>query len=271
MTADQVSFLLVAVVVVAGVIGVLVVTGVRPRKESAVKSPGPVAERAPGPVEAPTPGTEPTIAATQPPPTLVEVDEEEAGITRRMFFNRALSAGFFGWLGLMGLSLVAFMWPKATGGFGSKVSTLRTPNELLAEARNADGSVTPVFIPEARAYVVPAPAVPSDQYQGKGVEVAGVMALYQKCVHLGCRVPWCQTSQGFECPCHGSKYNGVGEYFAGPAPRNLDRFRVELDAAGLVIIDTGSIVVTPRAFEASVKYPVGPSCIGAASAQEGEG
>ena len=39
----------------------------------------------------------------------------------------------------------------------------------------------------------------------------GFVALYQKCVHLGCRVPWCQTSQWFECPCHGSKYNRVGE------------------------------------------------------------
>ena len=34
---------------------------------------------------------------------------------------------------------------------------------------------------------------------------AGVVALYQKCVHLGCRVPWCTSSQWFECPCHGSQ------------------------------------------------------------------
>ena len=52
----------------------------------------------------------------------------------------------------------------------------------------------------------------------------GYVALYQKCVHLGCRVPWCRDSQWFECPCHGSKYNRVGEKRGGPGaawPRPL--------------------------------------------------
>jgi cytochrome b6-f complex iron-sulfur subunit len=87
------------------------------------------------------------------------------------------------------------------------------------------------------------------------------MALYQRCVHLGCRVPWCQTSQGFECPCHGSKYNGIGEYFGGPAPRNLDRFVVEVSDSGVLTIKTGSIVETPRAIDKSVEYPQGVACI----------
>ena len=52
------------------------------------------------------------------------------------------------------------------------------------------------------------------------------MPLYQRCVHLGCRVPFCESSKWFECPCHGSKYNGVGEYQLGPAPRGMDRFQV---------------------------------------------
>jgi cytochrome b6-f complex iron-sulfur subunit len=89
------------------------------------------------------------------------------------------------------------------------------------------------------------------------------MALFQRCVHLGCRVPWCGPSQGFECPCHGSKYNSIGEYNAGPAPRNLDRFVVELNPANELIIRTGSIIQTPRCLEPSVEYPQGPSCIGA--------
>ena len=96
------------------------------------------------------------------------------------------------------------------------------------------------------------------------------MALYQRCVHLGCRVPWCGPSQGFECPCHGSKYSALGEYFAGPAPRNLDRFVVEETGAGDMIIRTSSIIETPRAPQLSIAYPQGPSCIGAvAAAAEG--
>ena len=72
----------------------------------------------------------------------------------------------------------------------------------------------------------------------------GIVALYQRCVHLGCRVPFCQTSQWFECPCHGSKYSRVGEKKAGPAPRGLDRFYATVEATA-VTIDTGNIFLGP--------------------------
>jgi cytochrome b6-f complex iron-sulfur subunit len=199
-----------------------------------------------------------TVATEQ---RLVEVSPEEAGVTRRQFFNRALSATFGTATGIFGLASLAFLWPRLSGGFGADVNA-GSVADLLDQAINDDGSVTPVFIPEGRAYVVPAPTTLSDLYEGKSVAAAGVMALYQRCVHLGCRVPWCQTSQGFECPCHGSKYNGIGEYNDGPAPRNLDRFVVEVTGGGELIIRTGSIIETPRAFQPSVEYPKGPSCLG---------
>ena len=44
----------------------------------------------------------------------------------------------------------------------------------------------------------------------------GLIASYQKCPHLGCRVPQCTSSQWFECGCHGSQYNRVGEKKGGP-------------------------------------------------------
>lgn len=193
---------------------------------------------------------------------LVEATPEEAGVTRRQFFNRALGSVFGAFSGMLGLSFLAFLWPKLSGGFGSDVNA-GSLSSLFDQAINDDGSITPVFIPEARAYVVPAPSVLADAYVGKSVEVGGVMALFQRCVHLGCRVPWCGPSQGFECPCHGSKYNAIGEYNAGPAPRNLDRFVIELNPVNELIIKTGTIIQTPRAIEPSVEYPQGPSCIGA--------
>jgi cytochrome b6-f complex iron-sulfur subunit len=52
-------------------------------------------------------------------------------------------------------------------------------------------------------------------------------------------VPWCQTSQWFECPCHGSKYNRVGEKRGGPAPRGMDRFPLEV-SGNAIIVDTDS-------------------------------
>ncbi|MCE2525953.1 MAG: Rieske 2Fe-2S domain-containing protein [Actinomycetia bacterium] len=191
---------------------------------------------------------------------IVEASPEEVGVTRRQFFNRSLAAMSVAWFGIMGIEILAFLWPKISGGFGSDVDAGNAA-ELIPEMTDAAGLITPAFIPDARAYVVPAPAEVSEDLTEKDLVAGGLMALYQRCVHLGCRVPWCGDSQGFECPCHGSKYNSIGEYFAGPAPRNLDRFAVHVTDAGRLIIRTGTIVETPRAIAQSVSYPQGPSCI----------
>ncbi|MFQ5522931.1 MAG: ubiquinol-cytochrome c reductase iron-sulfur subunit [Acidimicrobiia bacterium] len=192
---------------------------------------------------------------------VVEVSAEEAGVTRRQFFNRALTATFGSFLAFLALDSLAFFWPRLTGGFGADIDAGEI-SEVAKQVFTPDGAVIPLFIPEARAYIVPAPPQPSPQFEGKPVELAGLIALWQRCVHLGCRVPWCHTSQGFECPCHGSKYSYIGEYFAGPAPRNLDRFVVE-ERNGRFIIKTGTIIQTPRAPVLYAEYPQGPSCIGA--------
>lgn len=197
---------------------------------------------------------------------VVEVSSEEAGVSRRQFFNRALSASFGAYATGLSIGLLAFMWPKLSGGFGADVDAGQV-SDLVTATRTPDGGVIPAFIPEARAYVVPVDEGSlSEQFAGRGVAAGGLMALYQKCVHLGCRVPWCATSQGFECPCHGSKYDYIGEYFGGPAPRNLDRFAVEL-VNDRFIIKTGTIIQSPRAPRRTVPYPQGPSCIGAVTAE----
>jgi len=198
---------------------------------------------------------------------VVEVSPEEAGVSRRQFFNRALGATFGSFVAVLGIELHAFMWPRLKGGFGASIDAGAVV-DLLAATRTSDGGVVPAFIPEARAYVVPVDDTNlSDQFEGKSVAAGGLMALYQRCVHLGCRVPWCATAQGFECPCHGSKYDYMGEYFGGPAPRNLDRFVVEVIDTQF-IIHTGDILQTPRAPTRSVAYPQGPSCIGAVAVEE---
>ncbi|MGH3442322.1 MAG: ubiquinol-cytochrome c reductase iron-sulfur subunit, partial [Nitriliruptorales bacterium] len=85
----------------------------------------------------------------------------------------------------------------------------------------------------------------------------GIMACCQKCPHLGCRVPWCQTSQWFECPCHGSKYNQWGEWDDGPAPRGLDRFPSEI-VDGTLQVNTGIILTGPaRTANVLVQEPEG--------------
>ena len=190
-----------------------------------------------------------------------EISEEEAGVTRRQFLTKALRISFGAFAGIQAISWLGFLWPKVSGGFGSKIDA-GSIEEIKDQLFQADGSVIPAFIPSARAYVLPLDqsAAANSQFSSGSTVADGLVAVYQRCVHLGCRVPWCNSSQGFECPCHGSKYNMIGEYFAGPAPRNLDRFNVS-NVNGRFIIDTGIIIESPRAPGMTVKYPQGLSCI----------
>jgi cytochrome b6-f complex iron-sulfur subunit len=197
---------------------------------------------------------EPTAPAPWVPP-----DPETVAVTRRQFFNRASVTLMSVGLGAFGLAVIAFLWPRAGGGFGSKVNVGKL-DELLVQIRSEGGFL---YKPEARTWLTeyPADALPKaeDVYSGAvltGMQ-AGINALYQKCPHLGCRVPECKTSQWFECPCHGSQYNRVGEKKAGPAPRGLDRFGVSI-ANGFVIVDTGIVFNGP---------PIGTNTTG----QEAEG
>jgi len=198
-----------------------------------------------------------------------EISEEERYITRKQFLGKALGGTFGAFMGIQALAWLGFLWPKVSGGFGSKVDAGKI-EDLKNQIIQADGSVIPAFIPEARAYVLPfsESSAGSSQFTDGSTIAEGLVAVYQRCVHLGCRVPWCNSSQGFECPCHGSKYNMVGEYYAGPAPRNLDRFVVNVSSSGKLIIDTGTIIESPRAPGLSVKYPQGLSCIALAPTEE---
>ena len=192
-------------------------------------------------------------------------DAEELSVSRRMFFNRAiLMVGLVGVLPPFGLSLLAFLWPSGVGGFGSQVTT------KLSEAKKSwIEKKEPFYVPEARTYLQPYPegalvagaAVYEKDASWKGME-AGVVAIYQKCVHLGCRVPWCAASQWFECPCHGSKYNRVGEKRDGPAPRGLDRWPVVISGDDITIDTSGTPINGPAISTDTTKQAAeGPSCV----------
>ncbi len=210
----------------------------------------------------------PPEATADPLTDQIEVTAAEYNVTRRQFFNRALLAVFGLFLLQFAIASLAFIWPKLKGGFGTPVN-VGNLEEIKSEISVA-GAVVPLFKASAQSWLV---TFDLDQLEGSSfentsfvvaggeVDGVGVMALWQKCVHLGCRVPSCVPSQGFECPCHGSKYNIHGEYEAGPAPRNLDRFGVEVNDAGDLIVQTGVIVETARSKNKTAQYPQGPFCV----------
>jgi cytochrome b6-f complex iron-sulfur subunit len=63
----------------------------------------------------------------------------------------------------------------------------------------------------------------------------GVRAVSAVCTHLGCTV--LRTTDGFECPCHGSCYSDTGDVLSGPAPTALDWYRVEKAPDGVIVVD----------------------------------
>jgi cytochrome b6-f complex iron-sulfur subunit len=190
-------------------------------------------------------------------------DPEALGVTRRQFFNRGILATQSLVLGTFSVAVIAFLWPSLSGGFGGKVKAGDIKDILTQIAEKKQ----PFYVPEARSYINPYP----DSALPKAKKVyseallpeleAGIVVLFQKCVHLGCRVPWCQTSQWFECPCHGSKYNRVGEKKGGPAPRGLDRFPAEV-TGGTVVINTGiTIQGPPIGTNTTGQEAEGPNCV----------
>ena len=55
-----------------------------------------------------------------------------------------------------------------------------------------------------------------------------IKAFSKICTHLGCEVEWKPEENIFFCPCHLGKFNANGKNIAGPPPRPLDQFKVEV-------------------------------------------
>lgn len=189
----------------------------------------------------------------------VPPDPETIGVTRRQFFNRSIVA----FMGLaitgFGAAVVGFLWPQPKGGFGSKVKVGKI-SDIQQAITSGKGFY---YVPEGRMWLTNYPQGSVDKAKKvypqpvlNSLE-AGVAVMYQKCPHLGCRVPSCQTSQWFECPCHGSQYNAAGEKKGGPAPRGMDRFATSVSDNELTV-DTGTVIQGP---------PIGTNTTG----QEAEG
>ncbi len=232
-TLSPTAVVLIIICVIGGVFLLLLGNSLR-RSRGAARTPAPAGDAAAGgtPEKAPAP------------------------ISRRDFFRGGLLVGLGAFLASFGGASLAFLWPNLKGGFGSVIEAGSLGDIKGFIAANNQ----PFYYGAGRFYIVP--------YHGDGTNTvyAGItaenlMALYQKCVHLGCRVPFCQTSQWFECPCHGSKYNEAGEYQLGPAPTGLNRFKIIIEG-DKVLVDTSNIIPgPPRGTNTTHQSPEGPFCV----------
>ncbi len=209
-------------------------------------------------------------AGSAAPVAYVPPDPETIGVARRQFLNRGIVATFGLGLTSFGAACIAFLWPQGASGFGSVINVGRVA-DIQASIKAGGGFF---YAPEGRMWITEFPAESIENAATsygfypqveQGLQ-AGVTALFQTCPHLGCRVPECGTSQWFECPCHGSQYNRVGEKKGGPAPRGMDRFPMTVNAANELLVDTGTIIQGPAiGTNTTGQEAEGPNCIGAAS------
>jgi len=215
--------------------------------------------------------TELVAVSSAPPAVFVPPDEETIGVTRRQFFNRSIVLMMMASLGAFGASCLAFLWPPSSAaGFGGKIKVGRI-DDILADIKASSGFL---YKPEGRMWITEYPTGSLEKARKiySAPELAGmehgVVALYQKCPHLGCRVPNCNTSQWFECPCHGSQYNQVGEKRGGPAPRGMDRFVMSV-TEDILTVDTGTVIQGPAiGTNTTGQEAEGPHCVGGAAAAE---
>ena len=154
-------------------------------------------------------------------------------LTRREVIGIAWGISLVGLFGQAGTALLQFFKPRITpGGFGG---------EVVAGNLEEFQPGTVNYVPKGRFYVVRR-------------EDGGVLALWQRCPHLGCTVPWREGENQFNCPCHSSFFNREGEVTGGPAPRPMDLFPVSLEE-GKLVVDTGRPIPRQGFDESQVFFP----------------
>ena len=198
--------------------------------------------RPPAQLVAAMPRREVVMAVPVPRPYGVVETQPIGELSRRAFMRRMLGVG----AGILALEFIggsiAFLWPQLRGGLGAKFSVGTLADIVAKQPTFASG--WPFAVGPARSFLINVPAA-MELALGHEASVPNptadqMLALYRKCPHLGCQVPGlCDELKRFTCRCHGSTYNILGEKLkVGPAARGMDRFAVEIDPNGVVVIDT---------------------------------
>ncbi len=141
--------------------------------------------------------------------------EEEKGVSRRKIIG-------YGWIAAAAIVVgeliggtLAFLWPKVRGEQAEK---------LLVAGKVDDFQVGKVVLFRKEKIFVNR----TDK---------GLLAMSAICTHLRCVIRWTEPKEIFECPCHGAKFNALGEVIAGPPPRPMDIYPIEI-VQDKIVVDT---------------------------------
>lgn len=134
------------------------------------------------------------------------------------------------WLGLSSL------WTMGGALVFGLVGLMKLPKAaVLASPSKKFKVALPEGLPVGEAFVPPGRAVAVFR------DGEGVYAMSTICTHLGCVVK--PGAEGFECPCHGSRFQHDGSVARGPAPRALPWLKVTV-SGGAVTVDEGTVVAS---------------------------
>lgn len=180
-------------------------------------------------------------------------------LSRRAFLARAATAA------AGGLTIAT--------GLSACIDTTKDPNQVVVDLTSKgfleakkDRSAFHYDPRKAMArsfYVVPYATGTREakRYVDAGVAADGLMVLSDRCTKEGCRVSFCTASRWFECPCHGCKFNLAGEYKLGPAPRGLDRFKMQVAGTSLIVFARTTIEGPKRGTNTTGQEKEGPFCV----------
>jgi cytochrome b6-f complex iron-sulfur subunit len=151
---------------------------------------------------------------------MLNKENERKRLTRREFLGWAWGLSLVGMFGQAGVALFKFFQPRIEpGSFGSKITAGQVDEFQPGQVSH---------ISKGRFYI-------------SRLDDGRMLALWQRCTHLGCTVPWRQDEGQFHCPCHSSLFNTRGEVTGGPAPRPLDIFSIEI-VDNQVVVDTSKVI-----------------------------
>ncbi len=185
-----------------------------------------------------------------------QVSRPPADVSRRNFILGSFWAG----LGATLLGSVSmfldFFYPRNVKGFGGPVPAGTVTDYPRGEE--------PKQFLTGQFWI--ANMDPGESRPGGSGGASGLLALWHRCPHLGCTVPWrsgfnYEGDKGwYRCPCHGSTYTKSGIRVFGPAPRSMDTMKVDIDDAGNITVQTGDRTAGgPDNPQRTVHHPLLPS------------
>lgn len=233
----------VTLTALAGAALLLVAARLLPHRLPALQPAGARADLCPGlyaSSAAPAAGGDAAPARTAPP---ASAQPAVNTVARRKLLR------WFGWatllvvLGELAAGFLPFFWPRRTGAFGGTIPAGNVADYKVGEVKKiAEGKFFISRVPE------------------------GFLALWQKCPHLGCAVPWLENGPSldtiaptglFNCPCHGSRYDRYGQIKEGPAPRPMDMFPLSI-RDGRISVETTPTKAITRSVAEGNEHHVGP-------------